>query len=308
VIVALTGGTGGAKLIEGLAAELDANELTVVCNTGDDTVSHGLHVSPDIDTILYTLGGLIDRQKGWGIAGESFVVLDQLRRLGHDGWFNLGDKDLATHITRTMMLREGKTLTEVTDHLRWLFGVKATILPMSNERTETRVTTPAGEISFQEFFVKQRWQPDVLSVRFAGAERSQPAPGVVEAIRRARAIVICPSNPITSIGPIAAVPGIHAALCESQAPIIGVSPLIGNAPISGPADKLLRAGGFAASAVGVADCYRDFLKTIVIASEDETQRGEIESRGIAMVTTDIRMTDLAAKRRLAREVLAALEK
>jgi LPPG:FO 2-phospho-L-lactate transferase len=192
--------------------------------------------------------------------------------------------------------------------LRWLLGVKATILPMSNERVETLVTTPAGEISFQEFFVKQRWQPEVLSVRFDGAENSQPAPGVVEALRGAKRIIVCPSNPITSIGPILSVPGIHAALSESKAPIVAVSPLVGGAAISGPADKLLRACGYERSVLGVADCYRDFLKMLVIANDDGALRSAIENRGVAVLVTDIRMPDLAAKRRLAREVLAALEK
>jgi LPPG:FO 2-phospho-L-lactate transferase len=304
MIVALTGGTGGAKLVEGLAALLDPRQLTVICNTGDDCVFHGLHISPDIDTITYTLAGLSDAEKGWGIKGDTFVALEQLRRLGSNAWFNLGDKDMATHVLRTQLLREGRGLSEITAQIRHALGVAATILPMSDERIETRVQTPAGEISFQEFFVKERWAPEVLSVRFAGAEQSRPAPGVLEAIRRAEAIIVCPSNPITSIGPILAVPGIRAALEQIEAPVVGVSPIIGVAAISGPAHKLLQATGWRASALGVARCYRGFLDNFLIASEDESSAAEIQSLGIETRCANIRMTSLADKRRLAAEVLA----
>ena len=308
MIVVLTGGTGGAKLIEGLAAEIDPVGLTIICNTGDDAIFHGLHVSPDIDTITYTLAGLNDSQKGWGIAGDSFVVLEQLRKLGNDAWFNLGDKDLATHITRTRLLREGRTLSEVTDQLRRALGVRAPILPMSDDRVETRVTTPQGELSFQEYFVRERWSREVTAVRFEGAEKGRPAPGVLEAIRDAPAIIVCPSNPITSIGPILAVPGIRAALRESTMPVVAVSPIIGAAAFSGPADKLMIAGGLEASALGVARCYADFLDTLLIAVEDSSLIPAIEQLRIDAVATDIRMPDLAAKRRLARRLLALVGK
>jgi LPPG:FO 2-phospho-L-lactate transferase len=308
MIVVLTGGTGGAKLVEGLAAEIDAAELTIICNTGDDAIFHGLYVSPDIDTITYTLAGLNDVAKGWGIKDDSFVVLKQLRRLGNEAWFNLGDKDLATHITRTRLLREERTLSEVTDHLRRMLGVRSTILPMSDERIETRVTTPQGEISFQEFFVKERWAPTVSAVRFEGAEKSRPAPGVLDAIRHADTILVCPSNPITSIGPILSVPGIRVALTERTAPVIAVSPIIGTAAISGPAHKLMIACGFEASALGVARCYAEFLDTLLIADEDSGLRPPIDSLGVAVIATNIRMPGLADKRRLARQLLALAQK
>ena len=186
MIVALTGGTGGAKLVEGLAAVIDPADLTIVGNTGDDCIFHGLHVSPDIDTIIYTLAGVNDVEKGWGIKNDTFTTLEQLRRLGNDGWFNLGDKDLATHITRTRLLNEGRTPSEITAKIRRSLGVRSTIMPMSDERVETFVRTPAGEISFQEFFVKEHWAPEVLGVRFTGVEDSLPAPGVIEAILRRR--------------------------------------------------------------------------------------------------------------------------
>jgi LPPG:FO 2-phospho-L-lactate transferase len=308
MIVVLTGGTGGAKLIEGLAAEIDPAELTIICNTGDDCDFHGLNISPDIDTITYTLAGLSDDEKGWGIRDDTFVALDQLRRLGNDAWFNLGDKDLATHITRTRLLREGRTLSEVTDHLRRMLGVRSTILPMSDDRIETRVTTPQGEISFQEFFVKERWAREVSAVRFAGAENSQPAPGVLAAISHAETIVVCPSNPITSIGPILSVPGIRAALVESSASVLGVSPMIGATAISGPAHKLMAASGFESSALGVAQCYGDFLDTLLIAEEDRGFMPAIEQRQVKAVASDIRMPNVTAKRRLARELLALARK
>jgi len=309
MIVALTGGTGGAKLIEGLAAEIDPAELTIICNTGDDAIFHGLHVSPDIDTITYTLAGLSDSVKGWGIKDDTFVALEQLRRLGNDAWFNLGDKDLATHITRTRILNEGLTLAEVTDHLRRKLGVRSTILPMSNQRIETRIMTPQGELSFQEFFVKEHWSREVTAVRFAGSEESHPAPAVLQAILAATAIVVCPSNPITSIRPMLSVPGIRAALQESEAPVIAISPIIGTTAISGPADKLMVASGFEPSALGVARCYADFLDTLLIDDDDgKVWRDPVERLDIRVVTTNIRMVDLAGKRRLARELLALMRK
>ncbi len=308
MLVVLTGGTGGAKLIEGLAAEIDPADLTIICNTGDDAVFHGLYVSPDIDTITYTLAGLSDSKKGWGIRGDTFTTLEQLRRLGNDAWFNLGDKDLATHITRTQLLNEGIKLSEVTERIRRQLGVQSRILPMSDDRVETRVQTLQGELSFQEFFVKERWARDVASVRFVGAEQAQPAPGVLDAIDHAQAIIVCPSNPITSIGPILAVPGIRAALKQTGAPVIGVSPIIGAAAISGPAHRLMVASGFAASAAGVAGCYADFLDTLLIADEDRAAGPAVEAFTIMPICTDIRMGDFAAKRRLAREVLALVKK
>lgn len=308
MIVVLSGGTGGAKLVEGLAAEIDAAEMTIICNTGDDAIFHGLYVSPDIDTITYTLAGLNDAAKGWGIKDDSFVALEQLRRLGNDGWFNLGDKDLATHITRTRLLREGRTLSEVTDYLRGMLDVRSTVLPMSDQRIETRVMTPEGEISFQEYFVKDRWKREVTAVRFDGAEKSRPSPGVFDAISQADALFVCPSNPITSIGPILSVPGIRAALTESTAPVIAVSPIIGTAAISGPAHKLMIACGLDASALGVARCYASFLDTLLIADEDSGLREQIEKLNVTVIATNIRMPGLADKRRLARQLLALTQK
>lgn len=307
MIVVLTGGTGGAKLIEGLAAEIDPSELTIICNTGDDCFLHGLHISPDIDTITYTLAGLIDDVRGWGIKGDTFTTLERLGRLGADTWFRVGDRDLATHITRTRLLREGRSLSQVTEHVRKSLGVKATILPMSDDRVETRVVTPGGEISFQEFFVKERWSLEVNGIRLVGAEQSRPAPGVLETIGRASAVIVCPSNPITSIGPILAVPGIRSALMQVRAPVIGVSPIIGASAISGPAHKLMAAMGMEQSAFGVARAYADFLDTFIIDTEDATLKNQIEALGINVMATSIRMRSLSDKICLAHAMLTLIE-
>jgi LPPG:FO 2-phospho-L-lactate transferase len=308
MIVALTGGTGGAKLVEGLAALLDPGDLTVVCNTGDDCIFHGLYICPDVDTIVYTLAGLSDNEKGWGIKGDTFAALEQLRRLGSDAWFNLGDKDLATHILRTRLLNGGLKLSAITDRIRRALGVEATILPISDDRIETRVQTALGEISFQEFFVKERSTPEVLAVRFADVEKSRPAPGVLDAIRSADTIIVCPSNPVTSIGPILAVPEVRAALEQTEAPVVGVSPIIGDIAISGPAHKLMRALGVEASPLGVAQSYESWLDTLVISQEDYAIARQIDALGVRAVCADIRMSSLADKRRLATEVLALTQK
>ncbi len=308
MFVVLTGGTGGAKLIEGLSHEVDAAELTIICNTADDFVLHGLNISPDLDTIMYTLAGLIDPLKGWGIRDDTFTVLQQLEGLGAEVWFNLGDKDIATHITRTHLLRAGLKLSDVTERFRNHLGIKARILPMSDDGIETRVETVEGEISFQEYFVKRRWQPEVNKIFYAGVEKSCPAPGVLDSIGRAAGIIICPSNPVTSIGPILAVPGIRNALKQVTAPVVGVSPMIGKSAISGPAHKLMMAQRMEPSALGAAKGYADFLDQFVIDGEDEKLRGAFEALGIEAVATSIVMKSLDDKQRLAREVLALIEK
>ncbi len=308
MLVVLTGGTGGAKLIQGLSHETNSAELTIICNTADDFVFYGLNISPDIDTIMYTLAGLSDEAKGWGIRDDTFTALGQFERYGCATWFKLGDKDLATHITRTNLLREGFTLSRVTDKICRSLGVNATLLPMSDDRIETRLETPAGEISFQEYFVKERWQPHVERVFYGGSENSRPGPGVLEAIRSASQIIICPSNPVTSIGPILAVPGVHTAIKETSARVVGISPIIGNSAISGPAHKLMMAMGMEASAIGVAKSYADLLDQFVIDTHDAKARDKIEGFGLRCAATAIRMDTLNDKRRLAREVLALAEK
>jgi LPPG:FO 2-phospho-L-lactate transferase len=306
MILALTGGTGGAKLVQGLAAEIDPADLTVICNTADDAMFHGLHVSPDIDTIVYTLAGLNDEEKGWGLAGESFVALEQLRRLGEEVWFNLGDRDLATHILRTDLLRQGVPLSDVTQRIRTALDVKSEILPMSDDRVETRIVTAGGELSFQEYFVRERWAPEVKRVFFAGIDESKPAPRVLQAIGNAAGIVICPSNPVTSIGPILAVPGIRQALREARGKIVGVSPIIARSAISGPAHMLMTVNDLEPSVSGVAKGYADLLDVLMIDREDQYLQNDLKELGVEPFSANIRMNSLADKQRLARQVLALL--
>ena len=304
MLVVLTGGTGGAKLIQGLVQEVDPSELTIICNTADDLILHGLNISPDLDTIMYTLAGLSDAAKGWGIEGDTFTALEQLRKFGAENWFNLGDKDLAAHIMRTSLMRRGLGLSEVTERLTKSLGIKSALLPMTDEQVETRVDTFQGEMAFQEYFVKHRWQPEVRKVFYAGIEKSWPAPGVLKAIRDANRIFLCPSNPITSIGPILAVPEIREAIRKASAPVIGISPIIGNAAVSGPAHKLMEAQGCEASALGVGKLYADLLDVFLFDNADEHCRDRIQALGTEVVVTSIRMDSKEDRRRLAREVLA----
>ncbi|MGH7774147.1 MAG: 2-phospho-L-lactate transferase [Candidatus Binatia bacterium] len=306
MLVALTGGTGGAKLIQGLSLEVEPEDLAIVCNTADDFVLHGLHISPDLDTITYTLAGISDTTKGWGIKDDTFAALEWLRRYGGETWFKLGDRDLATHITRSRLLSEGLSLSQVTERLRKLLGVKATIIPMSDDRVETRILTPKGEIPFQDYFVKGRWATEVKEVSFVGAERSQPAPGVIDAIQEAAAVIICPSNPATSIAPILSVPGIKAALEKTETPVLAVSPIIQGAPVSGPAHKLMAAMGMEVSAFGVAKAYADFIDMILVAPEDRGLQERIKELGVRTVVTSIRMDALEDKRRVAKELLSLI--
>ncbi|HEY7167824.1 MAG TPA: 2-phospho-L-lactate transferase [Candidatus Binatia bacterium] len=308
MVVVLTGGTGGAKLIEGLVREHEPAQLTIICNTADDLVLHGLNISPDLDTIMYTLAGLNDREKGWGVAGDSFTVLEQLSRYGTDTWFKLGDKDIATHLLRTGLFRAGRALSDATRELAKRLAVKTILLPMTDQPVETRVVTADGEISFQEFFVKLRWEPDVKRVYYDGIDRSRPAPGVLEAIAAADKIIICPSNPVTSIGPILAVPGVRDALKAARAPVVGVSPMIGNSAVSGPAAKLMRAQGVASSATGIAALYRDFLDALLFDKADAEQSDTIRQIGVSPIETSVIMRSIGDKFRLAREVLAWKEK
>lgn len=308
MLVILTGGTGGAKLIHGLSLETRPEELFIVCNTADDFILHGLYISPDIDTITYTLAGIGDTIKGWGIQGDTFRALEQLTRYGRESWFKLGDRDLATHITRTTFMAGGLKLSQATERIRRALGVEAAIHPMTDARVETRIETPQGELSFQEYFVKERWQPAVKKVVLSGVEHCRPAPGVIEAIRQASAVIVCPSNPVTSIGPILAVPGIRAALKNTGAPVIAISPIIDGAPVSGPAHKLMAAMGMTVSAFGVAESYADFATRFILDSADQILGRKITRLGMTPVAIPIRMNSLVQKRQLAREVLALIEK
>ena len=304
-VTALAGGTGAAKLLRGLAACLDPADLTIIGNTGDDTEVWGLHVSPDLDTVTYALAGLLDVARGWGRAGETFRALEAMAALGGSTWFSLGDRDLATHLTRTIALRAGETLTAVTARLAARLGVRARILPMSDAPVRTSVTTIEGRLTFQEYFVRDKAQGDVVSVAYDGAVAARPAPGVVDAIATAELVVVCPSNPVTSIGPILAVPGIAEALRATKASVVGVSPIIGGAPVSGPAGRLMKARGLAVSPLGVAAAYAPWLRALLIDAGDAGETAALSRAGVRAVTADIMMTDRAREVALARRVLEA---
>jgi LPPG:FO 2-phospho-L-lactate transferase len=305
-IVALAGGTGAAKLLRGLDALVPPGTLTVVVNTGDDTLVWGLHVSPDLDTICYTLGGWIDEDRGWGLRNESFRTLEEMARFGEPTWFNLGDRDLATHLHRTRLLQEGRTLTEVTAAIARDLGVSQPVLPMSDQPVRTRLLGPDGWLGFQEYFVREKSQVDVSAVDYAGAAEALPAPGLVEALDAADAVVVCPSNPITSIGPILAVPGIARALEATDATIVAVSPIIGSAAVSGPAGRLMASCGREVSAAGVASAYAPWLDILLADGQDTALDSRIRSGGIRPIFTDTLMRDRDGEIALARKTLEAL--
>jgi len=303
MITVLSGGTGGAKFVDGLSRVVPPRDLTVIVNTGDDLVWWGLNVSPDLDSILYVLAGMLSQERGWGVEDDTFHCLEAMRRLGEPGWFSIGDRDLATHLLRTELLASGKTLTEATAEMARRLKVEARILPMSDDKVETRVLAPTGELSFEEYFVRERHQVPVEGVRFSGADQAQPAPGVIDAIRNADAILIAPSNPITSIGPILAIPEIRRALIESSAPVTAVSPIVGGAAVSGPAGELMRSQALPVSALGVAQTYREFLDTLLIDERDRQLIENLQSLEIGSVATNILMKSSEDKVRLARTAL-----
>ncbi len=313
MIVVFTGGTGGTKLLQGLQQIVKPEELTVVVNTGDDIEWWGLHVSPDVDSVLYGLGDLLSKDRGWGVDGDSFRCLERMKQMGQPGWFSLGDLDLATHLTRTAMLRAGKTLSEATAELAATFGIRARVLPMSDEKVSTLLDTPKGTLSFQEYFVRERHQVDVQAVRFENAEQARPAPGVLEAIAGAHAIVLAPSNPVTSIGPILAIPGIREALRHTSAPVAAVSPIVGGAAVSGPAAQLMQMKGWPSTISGVAAAYQDFLDVLVVdnaderAISDQRSTGDHDSQPIAtrFTATNTMMHTVDDKRNLAAFILDA---
>jgi len=278
MITVLTGGTGGAKFVDGLRQIVPPEELTIVANTGDDLLWWGLYVSPDVDSILYMLAGKLSQERGWGVKGDTFFCSQTMAKMGQPTWFHMGDRDLAIHIFRTKLLAEGNSLSAATKEIATRLGVKERVLPMSDQRVETRVLTPMGELSFEEYFVQRWYQDPVESVRFAGAQNATPAPGVIDAIRTSEFVLLAPSNPITSIAPILAVPGIRAALLETHASVAAVSPIVGGAAVSGPAGVLMSAQDFAVSIAGVADCYQDFLDVLVVDVKDERAAEELAAR------------------------------
>ena len=306
MICVLSGGTGGAKFVDGLQQIIPPEEITLIVNTGDDLLWWGLYVSPDIDSITYVLSGLLSRERGWGVTGDTFLCLQAMGQLGEPTWFHTGDRDLAMHLLRSRLLAEGKTLSEATSTICSKLGVKARVLPMSNSRVETRVDTPSGEFSFEEYFVQRWYQDPVKSVRFAGATDAEPAPGVIEAIVSADAVIIAPSNPITSIGPILAVPGIRDALVRARGTIAAVSPIVGNAAVAGPAGILMAAQGLPCSIAGIARAYDDFLDFLICDTRDARAAQALRRKGLRVQCAQTIMRSPEDKAALARMVLSCI--
>ena len=306
MITALAGGVGAARMLSGLLAEVPANEITAVVNTGDDLVLHGLHISPDLDTVLYTLAGAINPDTGWGLAGETWRVMESLGRLGGVTWFNLGDQDLATHLYRTQRLSEGASLTEVTADLYASFGVGIRALPVTNVPLRTRLQLVDGpEVAFQEYFVHRHHDVAVSAVRFEIAPDAVPGPDVLAAIVDADVVVVCPSNPVVSIGPLLAVPGVADALGARRDDVVGVSPIVAGAALKGPADRLLTELGSEPSVVGVARWYAAWMGTLVIDRADAHLAAAVEAEGVRCVVTDTVMATPERSAALARAVLGA---
>lgn len=304
MIVALAGGVGGAKLAVGLYRCLPPGELTLIVNTGDDAEMFGLHISPDLDTALYTLAGLANPQTGWGLSGDTFAAMEMLERYGAPTWFRLGDRDLATHMVRTALLREGRRLTEVTAHLAARLGVQATVLPMCDERVATLVETPEGVLDFQEYFVHRRWDVEVHGVRLRGIDAARPTREVRAALLVAELVIFCPSNPVVSIGPILGVPGLADLLRGLRVPRVAVSPIVGGQAVSGPAGRLMRALGFAESVHGVAAFYRGLIDGLVIDHADAAERARLEASGLSVLVTNTIMRSDDDRTALAEAVLA----
>lgn len=311
MLVALAGGVGAARFLRGLSLVHPPENLLVVGNTGDDLVVHGLHVSPDLDSVMYTLAGLNDEERGWGLAGETWAVRDALTRLGEPVWFNLGDADIATHLTRTRLLRDRWPLSRITAELCRRLGVAVALVPMSDDRIETRVEVdgPEGtvlDLHFQEYWVAREARDRVREIRFAGAERASPTPGVLDAIAAAQGIVICPSNPVASIAPILAVPGIREAIAAAPCRTVAITPIIAGAPVRGMADKLLPLVGAEVSARGVAGLYAGLINAFVLDTVDEDQAVDVAALGMDAIVAPTLMSSPERAAELAKAALEAL--
>lgn len=306
LVTALSGGVGGAKLVLGLSKILKPGELTVIVNTGDDFKLFGLHISPDLDIVMYTLAGIVDEQKGWGIKTDTFNTLDALNgNYGLEKWFNLGDKDMATHLYRTSLLAQGHSLSDATATICSALGVKGIrILPMTDDTVQTMVKIPGGRtIHFQEYFVKRGCSDSVAGVSYSGSKTARPARGVLESLRKADKIIICPSNPIASIGPMLSIHGIYQALRKVNCPIIAVSPIVKGRPVKGPADKFMKGVKLDVSATGIAKYYKRFLDYLVMDESDAELSDEIRSIGLKAIVTNTVMRTLEEKVELARTLL-----
>lgn len=306
MITALAGGVGASKFLEGLSRVAPPEEISIIVNTGDDIEMFGLYIAPDLDIVTYTLAGIVNRETGWGLAGETFNCLEQL--LGYtqtERWFNLGDRDLATHIFRTELMRKGRPLSEIAERIRTALGVKSRILPMTDTHTPTTIITDEGEMHFQEYLVKLRARPKVTGIRFENIKSAKPAPGVAQAILQSDAIIICPSNPLISIGPILAVPGMRKLLKQTEAMVAAISPVVGGASLKGPTDRMLADLGMQVSATQVAQLYSDIADVFILDLQDKTARPEIEKMGLRVCVTNTIMSGLKEKVELAATTLDA---
>lgn len=304
-VTALAGGVGGAKLLVGLDRALDPGALTAIVNTGDDAVIYGVHVSPDIDIVTYWLAGIADFARGWGIAGDSFTVVDSLAALGGESWFRLGDRDFGTCLYRSLRLRDGASLSAATDEIRRELGVSSRVLPATDDVLRTLVhTTDDRTLEFQHYFVRERQRPEVAAVTYSGSEESKPAPGVIDSIASADMVVVCPSNPVLSVGPVLAVNGVRDAL-RVHPNVVAVTPIVRGAALKGPADRILKSMGYGSSAASVAQMYSDFVDIFVVDSSDEGQAEDIAGAGVTAKVLDTMMPDRDASYRLAQEILAA---
>ena len=306
-IAALAGGVGGSKLVLGLYRMMDPRDLTVIANTGDDVAMHGLHVSPDPDILIYTLADLVNPETGWGFRGETFRVAEGLAQYGRPTWFQLGDRDLATHIHRSAMLAGGATLSQAIESIRTSLGVTTRILPMSDQYVPTMLETDEGRMHLQDYFVRRRCEPLLRGIEFAGVSESRPAPGVIEIIEQADGIVITPSNPLISIGPILAVPGVRAALRKQRERVVAVCPLVGGKSLKGPSDRMMAQLGHEASAAGVARLYADFCSVMVIDNQDVNQGPALKALDMKPVVCPTVMRTLEDKQELARVLLGLFE-
>ena len=303
--LALSGGVGGAKLVLGLSKRIQPENLVVGVNTGDDMVHLGLKICPDLDSIMYALSGLSDTHRGWGVSGESWAFMEALKRLGGEDWFNLGDQDLATHVLRTARLREGKTLTYVTQEIMARLGVHHTIVPMTNDVVRTVLISGERKIGFQDYFVREKCTPVLTQVLFEGAERAEIAPGLVEALNdpNLAGIILCPSNPFLSIDPILAVPGVRRHLRDAKVPVIAVSPIVAGDAVKGPTAKIMREYGLEVTPLSIAQYYEDFLTHFVIDAADSNLALDIEKTGLKVAVTRTLMSTIEEKERLAQVVL-----
>ncbi len=306
MITVLAGGVGAARFLQGLLAVHRPSDITIISNVGDDAEFFGLHVSPDIDIVLYHLAGLADEERGFGIRGDTYNVLDSISRYGYDTWFRLGDRDLATCITRTDLLRRGRTLSEATAEIASALLVPARVIPVTDDPLRTKIRTDEGVLDFQDYFVRRRTEGHTREVIFEGAETARPAPGVIEALMQADSVILTPSNPLVSIGPILSVPGVRDALRKTPAKVAAVSPIVGGKALKGPADRMLRDQGMEANAVTIARLYDDFLDVLVIDNVDADLKPRIESVGLEVVVTDTIMDSMEKKASLARMVLKSV--